>query len=87
MPPEPSKAVQLSDFVLQWHPHPIPDGDPIGPWLREALLEEIIDRQDVIRLTQIRVELSKEVINLQRQQLDVLEKSLDAMNEVLRSKG
>ena len=80
-------AVKFEPF-LERFPFPWPDpGDPIGPWLRQALLDDIIDAQDAVRLTKVQVELRKEALALERQRLDLHERALDAIGEALQTKG
>ena len=66
--------------MLWWRPIPI--GDPIGPWLREALLQELINPREASALTITRIGLEKEALSLQRQALDLHEKALDSIAEV-----
>ena len=76
------------EAALQRVPFPWPDpGDPIGPWLRNALLQDIVDAREAARLTVVQVQLRKEAINLERQRLDLQERALDAIAEVIQGKG
>lgn len=71
--------------LLQWHPIPI--GDPIGPWLRDALQHQRLDPRQAAILTTKQIAFQKEAIALQRQALDLHEKALDAISEVASSAG
>jgi hypothetical protein len=73
----------VSRFPIPW-PDP---GDPIGPWLRQALLQEIIDARDAAQLTAVQIELRKEAIDLQRKHLDLQVRALDAIAEMVQGKG
>jgi len=77
----------MADYeqLFRWRPGPI--GDPIGPWLKEALQLQIVDPAQAAELTVTQIGLAKEAISLQRQALDLHEKALDAISEVAGRAG
>jgi len=73
------------EHIFQFRPFPV--GDPIGPWLRDALQHNRVDPAQAAELTIKQIGFQKEAIALQRQALDLHEKALDAVAEVARSAG
>jgi hypothetical protein len=65
----------------------IHQGDPIGPWLRQALESQLITTEKATELQQTQIALQREAIGLARAELDLHEKALGAIAEVGLSKG
>lgn len=73
------------NHLLAWHL--IHQGDPIGPWLRQALETELITAERAAELQRTQIALQREAIGLARSVLDLQEKALGAIAEVGLSKG
>ena len=57
--------------------------DPIGPWLRDALKQELIDGSAAKQLTVTQIQLQREAVQLQSQLLDLQAKALDAIGKAV----
>lgn len=65
----------------------IHQGDPIGPWLRQALEAQLITTEKAAELQQTQIALQREAIGLARSVLDLQEKALGAIADIGLSKG
>jgi hypothetical protein len=77
----------MADFEQLLRFHPIPIGDPIGPWLRDALQHQRLDPAQVAELTRVQIGLQKQVLALQRQMLDLHAQAFDAIEKAAGSAG